>query len=167
MFGTSFTEPVGKAVLENVFGGDSREMYEYACHYGLHGRGPSNLGLTFRELVGTKNRSSWWRGANIWIQKNFPEIVSSSSIKQLDPKATENSTELSHNFTMPTAERVLTEIFKGEISKMYTYADSYKAGVGGPYDLGAEFREIVKNRNRESWWRGAKKWMEENFPSEL
>lgn len=166
MFGTSFTEPVGKAVQEKVFGGDTREMYDYACHYGLNGRGPNDLGLIFRELVGTKNRSSWWKGAHMWIQKNFPEIVS-SSVRQLDQKASENQSELSHSFTMPTAEKVLAEIFKGDISKMYTYAFSYKAGIGGPYDLGAEFREIVKNRNRESWWRGAKKWIEENFPSEF
>ena len=64
-------------------------------------------------------------------------------------------------FTGPTGERVLEVVFANDKRKMYSYACQFVDGVGGPYDLGIDFREIIKKVNRTSWWKGCKMWLEQ------
>lgn len=158
MYGTSFTEPVGKLVLENVFSGDYRKMHHYAVEYRAGERGPHDLGIVFRKIVGTKNRTSWWSGAKRWLEENYHDLLLPPSNRPTD--RTETKIETSSNFTYPTGIKVLEVIFKGNKNEMLLYANEYKDGIGGPYDLGLDFREIVKNKNRTDWWRGARKWLE-------
>lgn len=64
------------------------------------------------------------------------------------------------NFTVPVGTKVLEIVFKSDREKMYNYAAMYRPNAGGPYDLGLEFRELVKKVNRTSWWKGCKIWLE-------
>lgn len=70
MYGTSFTVPVGKKVLEIIFNSNKKSMYDYACRYVPSVGGPYDLGLEFRELVKNVNRTSWWKGCKIWLEGN-------------------------------------------------------------------------------------------------
>lgn len=161
MYGTSFTGPVGNRVLKEIFEGNPSGMYEYACRYDPGKGGPHVLGLQFRELVGNKNRTSWWSGAKMWLEEQFGDHLDQTSANRSQEIKTDAT---SNSFTMPTAEKVLKDIFDGDVAKMYAYADDYKPKEGGPYNLGSKFREIIKTRNRTSWWQGAKSWIEKNFP---
>ncbi len=64
-------------------------------------------------------------------------------------------------FTEPTGRKVLEKLFDNDAKRMYGYACAFRPGIGGPYDLGLEFRQIVKKVNRTSWWGGCKRWLEE------
>lgn len=152
MFGTSFTLPVGEKVLSALFGGDKERMFDYAAKYIPFQGGPTDLGVEFRNLIGTRNRTDWWKGAKIWLngelQKNCPAGVEQTS--DTGKKV----------FTRPVGEKVLAALFQGDIQKMYEYVCHYVPGVGGPYPLGEEFRGIIKTVNRERWWKGCRIWLE-------
>ena len=158
MYGTSFTEPVGKSVLKLLFENNPVDMYEFAVGYLPGVGGPKVLGIEFRKLVGNKNRTSWWRGAKVWLLGNYQEELSG---KLLDERSKLDCSHITNsNFTNPTGEKVLNLVFDNNFENLYNYATGYVDGVGGPYNLGINFRNIIKNRNRTDWWRGAKKWLE-------
>lgn len=71
MYGTSFTVPTGKRVLEVVFANDKDKMYSYACEYVEEIGGPYFLGIEFREIVKKVNRTSWWKGCKIWMEREI------------------------------------------------------------------------------------------------
>jgi hypothetical protein len=160
MFGTSFTKPVGEKVLIQLFGSDKELMYDFAVKYVPQKGGPEDLGVEFRNLVGTRNRTDWWKGAKIWLGEELQKISSSP-----DEKIADAGKKV---FTRPVGEKVLTRIFQNDINKMYDYVCKYVPGVGGPYPLGEEFRSLIKTVNRERWWRGCREWLEkEKMPNSL
>jgi hypothetical protein len=152
MYGTTFTMPVGKKVLAQLFGGNMEKMFDFALRYRPKEGGPEDLGVEFRNLVGTRNRTDWWKGAKIWL---------SGELKKTSEAPEEMNAETGKKvFTRPVGEKVLENLFQGDIQKMYEYACHYVPGVGGPYPLGEEFRSIIKTVNRERWWKGCRAWLE-------
>ena len=65
------------------------------------------------------------------------------------------------SFTKPTGLKVLEKLFDHDKKRMYLYSCTFRPGIGGSYDLGFEFRQIVKKVNRTSWWSGCRMWLEE------
>lgn len=152
MYGTTFSKPVGEKVLWQIFGGDMVKMYDFALKYVPQQGGPEMLGVEFRRLIGTRNRTDWWKGARIWLGEELK-----AGTTEPDPLTTDVGKKV---FTRPVGEKVLAAIFDGDIHRMYEYACSYVPGVGGAYPLGEEFRRLIKTVNRERWWKGCLAWLE-------
>lgn len=153
MLGTPFTKPVGAKVLEDIFNGNKEAMYKYACEYVPGEGGPTDLGAEFRSIIKNRNRTEWWRGCKIWLEAELDKAPSSND--------EDETASLRKVFTRPTGEKVLSMCFSANAEEMYDYACKYIPGKGGPTDLGAVFRGIIKTVNREHWWRGCKKWLED------
>jgi hypothetical protein len=152
MYGTTFSKPVGEKVLAQIFGGDKERMYDFALKYVPQQGGPEMLGVEFRTLVGSRNRTDWWKGARIWLEGELQ-----TGTPGTDPQSPDAGKKV---FTRPVGEKVLATVFDGDIQNMYQYACSYVPGVGGAYPLGEEFRRLIKTVNRERWWKGCRAWLE-------
>jgi hypothetical protein len=48
-------------VLRECFGGDPHQMLKAAKHFMQHGRPPMDLGVPYREALGSRARRPWWQ----------------------------------------------------------------------------------------------------------